>query len=174
MDMLRSSIIGKEFVNYRKTTLKHKRLQFSERVRREGIGNVPIVVDSVDPNITEILCVKENRMTTYGKELVLHMDRKVSDVLREVKIMLIAADREDIAGVKLGLEDGTVLENDTDLGTIYKKHKNAEDKILYLLITREDTMYDYILSIIKYLWNNITTLTRTFTNTSDTVKAKLN
>jgi hypothetical protein len=154
--MLRSSIIGKEFVNYRKTTIKHKRLQFSNSVRKEGIGNVPIVIDSVDPNITEALSARENRMMTYGKEMIFHMDRKVKDVVRDVKIILIANDREDIArmGVRLGLEDGTVLENDQELGEVYKRHKNEDDKILYLLVTKEETVYDYIMSILRHLWSN--------------------
>jgi hypothetical protein len=58
MEMLRSSILGKEFVNYRKSTVKDTRVQFSHKVRSQGMGNIPIVVDSVDKELTEALAEK--------------------------------------------------------------------------------------------------------------------
>lgn len=42
-----------------------------------------------------------------------------------------------------------------DLGNIYKKHRNPDDKILYILITKETSIYGYIMSIIKYLIDEI-------------------
>ena len=155
MDMLRSSILGKEFVNYRKTTVKDQRLRFSERVRMQGIGNIPIVLDSVDKEITEALCYRERRNRVYGKETIMHMDKRVSDVLKEARILLLQADREDIAmsKIQIGLESGVILDPTDDLGTLYKKYRNVDDKILYLLITKEMTILGYIKSIISYLFN---------------------
>ncbi len=159
MDLLRSSILGREFVNYRKTTLKEERMKFSDKVRKEGIGNVPIVVDSVDKDISEALYKpKVRRSIGYGRELVFHMEETLNSVLKEVKILLVQEDKEYlVSNITIGLEDGTMPSLDTDLGTIYKRHRNIEDKILYLMITKEQTIYGYILSIIKFLYNKLTT-----------------
>lgn len=158
--MLKSSIIGKEFVNYRKTTLKQERLKFSERIRLQGIGCIPIVIDSVDKEISNIFSVKERGRGSrkYGKEIVLHMDKKVSDVLKEVKIILLQNDEEEMVKnniLQIGLEDGSLPEQDCELGTLYKKYRNKDDKILYLLVTKETSVYGYIKSILSYLMNNV-------------------
>lgn len=159
--MLRSSIMGREFVNYRKSTVRDTRLQFSHKVRSQGIGNIPIVVDSVDKELTEAIGEKRHRQSIYGKELVFHMDCKVGDVLKEIKIMLVEKEKENLwkeTGLVLGLEDGTILQQTEALGGLYKKHRNNDDKILYLLLTREQTMYGYIVSILKYLGEAVISL----------------
>ena len=158
MEMLRSSILGREFVNYRKSTVKDVRLQFSHKVRSQGIGNIPIVVDSVDKELTEAIGERKNRYSMYGKELVFHMDCTVGDVMKEIKIILVEKEKEHLwkeTGLVLGLEDGTILQPSEELGGLYKKHRNKDDKILYLLLTREQTMYGYIMSILKYLGETI-------------------
>lgn len=163
--MLKSSIIGKDFVNYRKTTLKSERLSFSDKIRKQGIGCIPIVIDSVDKEISDAISKKERRNKIYGKEIVLHMDKTVNDVLREVKILLIQNDQEYIINnnvLNIGLEDGSLPPLDTDLGSIYKEHRNKDDKILYLLVTKESTMYGYIKSIINYLINNVSNFISSF------------
>jgi hypothetical protein len=160
MELLRSSIIGKEFVNYRKTTMKDQRLRFSEKIRSSGLGNVPIVIDSVDEQLTEMLCEKHPRSSarynTYGREIVMHMDNTIADVLKEVKIIMLQKDKEELVTqnkLTIGLEDGTIPELGTDLGTLYKTHRNSEDKILYLMISKEISMYGYVMSILMYLMN---------------------
>jgi hypothetical protein len=158
MNLLQSSILGMEFVNYRKSTSKSSRLQFSHQVRGEGIGNVPIVVDSVDKELTEALSYNYGRYKMYGREMVFHMDSQVASVLKEVEDFLIEIGKESLINqhsLVLGLEDGSIAQQQTDLGTLYKAHKNKQDHILYLLLTRETTMYGYILSIIHYLGNTI-------------------
>jgi hypothetical protein len=165
MELLRSSIIGKEFVNYRKTTMKDQRINFSHKVRAMGLGNVPIVIDSVDKQLTDLLCEKHSRASarynTYGRELVMHMDNTVADVLKEVKIIMLQKDQEELVTknkLTIGLEDGTIPEIGTDLGTLYKKYRNTDDKILYLMISKESSMYGYIMSILTYLKDNILTM----------------
>jgi hypothetical protein len=154
MELLRSSIIGKEFINYRKTTMKETRLNFSHKVRAKGIGNIPIVIDSVDKQLSDVLCEVNGRYKTYGKEIILHMDQTIKDVLKEIKIILLKKDYENILkndNIVLGLEDGSIIHEDMTLGDLYKKYRNKDDKILYLLVSKETTVFGFILSIIQYL-----------------------
>jgi hypothetical protein len=157
--MLKSSILGKDFVNYRKNTDKHTRSRFSNNVRSKGIGYIPIVIDSVDPELSLALATRDDMFTRYikyGFELMIHMDMTVSDLIKEIKIELVKKDYE-YGYLSVGLEDGTMPESTTELGVLYKKHRNKDDKILYVLLTQEKTVYGYIISIIKYLANNIKT-----------------
>jgi hypothetical protein len=155
--MLKSSILGQDFVNYRKTTDKQQRTQFSSRVRSQGIGYIPIIVDSVNTTLSKALAkTDENnpRYIRYGFEIMIHMDLKVVDLIKEIKIELLRKDY-NYDNLSIGLEDGTIPDTNIDLGTLYKKHRNKDDKILYVLLTQETSMYWYILSIVKYLTDNI-------------------
>jgi hypothetical protein len=157
--MLRSSILGKEFVNYRKNTDKDQRARFSGNVRSRGLGNVPIVVDSVERELSNLLATKDEnipRTMKYGLEITIHMDNKMSEILKIVKIELLQKDYE-VNNLVLGLEDGSLIDLESDVGAIYKQHRNKDDKILYVLVTNEKTMYGYILSIIKYLASGFST-----------------
>jgi hypothetical protein len=157
--MLRSSILGKEFVNYRKNTDKDQRVRFSGNVRSRGLGNVPIVVDSVEKELSNLLATKDEnipRTMKYGLEITIHMDNKMSEILKIVKIELLQKDYE-VNNLVLGLEDGSLIDLESDVGAIYKQHRNKDDKILYVLVTNEKTMYGYILSIIKYLASGFST-----------------
>lgn len=152
--MLKSSILGQDFVNYRKTSDSMDRLEFSHRIRSKGIGYIPIVVDSVDEEISDILGTKEKYSKSkirYGFEVMMHLDAKVTDLIKEIKIEFVRKDYIDYTDIILGLEDGSILNGDEELGNIYKKHRNEQDKILYVLVTKENTMFGYILSILKYL-----------------------
>jgi len=156
MELLRSSILGKEFVNYRKNTMTHDRQSFSHKVRAEGIGNIPIVVDSVDKELSEALGIQSRQVyrvtSRYGRELVKHMDQPLSSVMRDVKVILIQREKENLIGnLVLGLEDGTIPDQEMELGKLYKAHRNTDDKILYLMLSREQSVYVYIMSIIRYL-----------------------
>lgn len=164
--MLRSSILGKEFINYRKNTDKDQRSNFSGNVRSRGLGNVPVVVDSVEKELSDLLATKDEkypRNIKYGLEVIINMENKMSELLKIVKIELLKKDYE-VNNLVLGLEDGSLIDLDIDIGTVYKHHRNKDDKILYVLVTNEKTMYGYILSIIKYLANSfssfITKLTK--------------
>lgn len=157
--MLRSSILGKEFINYRKGTDTHNRTKFSDSVRSRGIGYIPIVVDSVDPELSKALATKDqyqSRYLKYGFETTIHMDSTINDLIKEIKIELIRKDY-NYTELSIGLEDGTIPETNTEIGTLYKTHRNKDDKILYVLLTQEQSMYGYIISIIKYLGENFKT-----------------
>jgi hypothetical protein len=157
--MLKSSILGKEFINYRKNTDKDQRNNFSGNVRSRGLGNVPIVIDSVEKELSDLLATKDEnfpRNIKYGLEVIINMENKMSELLKIVKIELLKKDYE-VNNLVLGLEDGTLIDLDIDIGTIYKQHRNRDDKILYVLVTNEKTMYGYILSIIKYLASGFST-----------------
>ena len=45
-----------------------------------------------------------------------------------------------------------VLKEANDKLIAYKKFKNQDDNILYLLLTQETTMYGYILSLLRYIF----------------------
>lgn len=156
MELLRSSILGKEFVNYRKNTVTNDRQQFSHKVRAEGIGNIPVVVDSVDKELSEALGARlyrrDESCSRYGREVVKHMDQPLSSIMRDVKVILIQKEKENLMeNLVLGLEDGTIPDQEIELGKLYKAHRNSDDKILYLLLSREESIYGYVMSIIRYL-----------------------
>ena len=85
------------------------------------------------------------RNLKYGKEFSISKESTTQDLLNLL----------DIHGnytLKLALEDGTFLNKTDNLGQIYKQYHNKEDNILYILVTKETTLYHYLLSIIKYLF----------------------
>lgn len=152
MELLRSSILGKEFIGYRRTTFKDARLRFSKKVRDEGLGKVPIVVETTDDRLMSIVVTGKRDEKRSGIEMVFHMDNRIGDVLREIKIMLIRGGFEELVMdglVKIGIENGDILSEEQIIGDIYKKYRNEDDKILYLLISTETTVYGYIMSIIR-------------------------
>lgn len=165
--MLKNSILGQEFINYRKHTDQNIRTRFSNRVRKLGMGYIPIVVDSVDPELTLHLSTKyENRYTKYGFEIFLHMDLTIADLLKELNIEFIKRNHP-FENFSIGLEDGTITAPNEILGDLYKKHRNPDDKILYFLLTPKTSIYNYILSILRHLssstHNSIKSITNYFT-----------
>jgi len=157
MSFLASSLFGKDFVNYRKNSAHYERTQFSSKVRMQGVGLVPVVIDSVDEDLS--LLLGENHSTTmrnrnYGKEYVIHMDTVISDFIQKVEgdICKLSPKFLDGKKLRLGLENGTIITDiSMTIGVTYKKFKNTKDNILYILITQETTLYGYIISILRYL-----------------------
>lgn len=153
MKSLRESIRNSDFVNYRKQTLYNDRIKFSKSVRSKGVGEVPVVIDTVD-----------NKYVNFIKppiEMVVHLDNTVSQVLGQVKVIVL--ERQLKSGIinpssdnmRLGFENGDISEPDTKIGDIYRIMRNEDDKILYLLLTEQRSVYDYIISIINYIYNNV-------------------
>lgn len=158
--MLRSSILGQEFVNYRKENDEKQRTTFSSKVRSRGLGYIPIIVDSVDKELSETLGeidIFNPRYIKHGMEVIIHMDLKMCDLKEVVIEKLLSRGLEIKSGdvYNLGLEDGTIIDMAVELGALYKANRNTGDKILYILLTREKTMFGYILSILEYLRQNI-------------------
>ena len=86
--MLKSSILGKEFVNYRKLTNEDERITFSDKIRKKGVGNIPVVIDSVEKDLSLLLAKHDPifpRNIRFGFELDLHMDIKVYQLIDIIK-----------------------------------------------------------------------------------------
>lgn len=158
--LLQSSLMGHDFVRYRKNHNQTERERFSTTVRTKGIGEIPVVIDSVDSIISELLAnVNSTRFNRNGKEYRFHMDLLIEDVLLEVKYRIKIHNeknnikiRLDEKLLKIGLENGKILDNKDILGDLYKKYKNQDDDILYLLITQENTMYGFLISLLRFIF----------------------
>jgi hypothetical protein len=148
--LLQSSLYGHDFVKYRQNNSQSEREKFSHNVRTKGIGELPVVIDSVDPALSESLAGQEaKRFNRNGKEFHFHMDLLVEDILLEVRHRIKI---DDTKVLKLGLENGKILDNKDVLGDLYKKYKHQKDGILYLLLTQETSMYGYIMSLLRYVF----------------------
>lgn len=147
---LQSSLYGQEFVKYRKNNPQSERQKFSNTVRTKGISEVPVVIDSVDLVLSELLAGKDSkRFNRNGKEFHFHIDITIEDILLEVKSRIKL---ENTQILKLGLENGKILNDSYLIGDLYNKFKNQNDNILYLLLTKETTMYGYIISLLRYIF----------------------
>jgi hypothetical protein len=158
MDLLRSSILGKEFVNYRKHTTENERRRFYKTAT--GYNKIPVVIDSVEEEFINIFRKKSYingmRVISYGLELEMDVSSNINDVIKEIKIELVKANKEHLFAeneIKLGLENGTIITDEKELVyNLYKKFRNVNDNILYLLVTQEKSMYNYIMSIFRSLF----------------------
>ena len=145
--LLQSSLYGKDFIKYRKNNDKRSREQFSQSVRIKGIEELPVVIDSVDEFMSNALAGSDARhYNKNGKEYRFHKDVIVDDILWVVKLCVKLSDTKVL---KLGLENGKILDNKDKLDDLYKKYKNQSDNILYLLLTEETTIYGYIISLLR-------------------------
>jgi hypothetical protein len=148
--LLQSSLYGHDFVKYRKNNSQSERERFSHNVRTKGIGELPVVIDSVDTILSEALAGQDSkRFNRNGKEFHFHTDLLVEDIILEVRHRIKA---DDTKVFKLGLENGKMLDNKDVLGDLYKKYKSQKDNILYLLITQETSVYGYIMSLLRYIF----------------------
>jgi hypothetical protein len=155
MSFLQSSIFGKEFVNYRKNNAHFQRVNVSSRIQNSGL--LPVVVDSVEKDLSILI---GGALRKYGKNYAFNTDITIDEIYTKILSDINDSNVEDInkesilAGklLKIGLEDGTIITDmSCKLSDLYYKHRNDKDNILYLLITKENTMYGYIMSIIRYL-----------------------
>lgn len=147
---LQSSLMGQDFIKYRKNNSQTERQQFSNNVRTKGINEVPVVIDSVDTVLSQLLSGKDSkRFNRNGKEFHFHIDLTIEDILLEVKSRIKS---EKTQVLKLGLENGKILDGTHLIGNIYNKFKNQDDKILYILLTKETTIYGYIISLLRYVF----------------------
>ena len=145
---LQSSLYGHDFVRYRKNNPSNIRKNFSKKIHNKGIDELPIVIDSISEKISKSLAgPAASRYNRNGMEYHFHNDIMVDDIIREVNLR-VKSDKI----LKLGLENGKILNNRDVLGDIYKKYKDQSDDILYLLVTEEESMYMYIISLLRYIF----------------------
>lgn len=152
--IMSNSIMGHDFVRYRMNNDESDRTRFSNNIRSKGIGEVPVVIDSLDLDISHALGMIDTKIFTRnknGKEYKFHMDLLIEDVLLEVNHKL---KKQSGTKYKIGLENGKMLDNSEQLGILYKKYKNQNDGILYLLLTEETTIYGYLISILKFIFGD--------------------
>lgn len=150
--LLQSSLMGHDFVKYRKDNSVQERKQYSSTVRTKGIGEIPVVIDSVDSQLSSLLAGPDaKRFKRHGKEFHFHQDLNIDEIILEIRSR-IKLDDISYKILKLGLENGKILEGKELLGDLYKKFKNQDDQILYLLLTQETTMYGYLLTLLRFIF----------------------
>lgn len=135
--LLASSLYNHDFIKYRKANTTTQRNRFSTSVK---VDEYPIVISSID---------SELNLTENGKEYHFYKKLIIEDVLLEVKKSIKL---EENKVLKIGLDNGKILNNNDVIGELYLKYKNQDDNILYLLLTQETTIYGYIMSLIKYIF----------------------
>lgn len=146
--LLASSLYGNDFIKYRLNNNVTQRNRFSNNIINRYVNEVPIIVDSIDSELqmTDKIGFKEKS----GKEYHFNKNIIIEDILLEVSKKLKLSDGKVL---KIGLDNGKVLNNTDVIGELYIKYKNQDDNILYLLLTQETTIYGYIMSLIKYVFN---------------------
>lgn len=145
--LLQSSLIGQDFIKYRKHNSNAKRKIFSQYVHSSKLDHIPIVIDSVDTQLSQLL---HDISRSNLNEFHFHKDMTVAELVIEIKAKINF--KLDTKWLKLGLENGSILDSHLTLDTLYKKYAHDDDNILYLLLTQESSLYLYLLSLIKYIF----------------------
>jgi hypothetical protein len=163
---LMSSIMGSDFINYRKYTGFSERSSFVRSAKStlftnvSGVNSVglPIIIDSIDSSISKLLSGTKIRYD-YGKQYIINedttitmfLDQIIEDLKTNIKILNGDTTLTTQFKYKLGLEDGTLILPSLTLCYIYRKHRYSDD-ILYMLLTKELTVYGYIMSLFNYIF----------------------
>lgn len=157
MDLMKSSIMGKELIRHRKEFTKTERIHFSSQVRESGLGNVPIVVDSMDTELQEILDTRHTGMK--GLRIIMHVDDRVYDLMKRIKIHLIEKGKDDlrlIQNLRLVLkktlevgEKDNFVDDFAIIGKLYNTYKEKDDNILYLILTKDQTLWSFLIRLLK-------------------------
>lgn len=110
-------------IDYKKNDI-YIRKKFSISIRKKGIGNIPIVLETFDKSLQKLL---------YNKELEIYMDNDIGFIRNIINHrMKTQCIYEHII---ISLENGRVLNDSELLCYLYKIHKDV-DNILYLLISK--------------------------------------
>lgn len=145
-----------ESLNYKKYNNEHKRSLFSSKIRLEGIGHIPIVVDSIEKELSLSISTKNTTGTCikHGLEISLHMDSTVSDLINIIKTKMIENNTNILFDLCLENNSIPLYENsEVDLGSLYKKYRDQNDNILYILIKHKVPIYQNILHNIKNIFS---------------------
>ena len=147
---LASSLYGKSFIKYRINNSRNDRKRFS-RTAKNNENDIPVVIDSINETISkELAGPNATRYKRNGMEYNFNKELVIEDLLYEVKTRVKTLDSSKI--LRIGLENGKILENTDKLGDLYEKYKDTNDDILYLLLTQESSVYAYIISLLKYFF----------------------
>lgn len=140
-----------EIFNYRNIYDIHDRIIFSNKIRNKGLGNIPIVI-----NVNDVKMYLLNNKKKTGDyrddldiEIIINMDCDTTQLINKIKHEYL--DKNVNFNLLLKLENDIVLNKNDNLGDIYKKNRNQNDKILYIIvsITKFSQFLNYIYS---YIW----------------------
>lgn len=151
---MRSSLVGMEIGNFKQQNDKKSRHKFFRDTNAKFPISVPVVLDALDKQLSATLSGIDIQITpkikwTYGKAGNVNPNITLLDFVtfnthnfpKTTKILRVCN------------EDGKFLNNNSTIGFIYNNYKNTSDNILYLMITYETTIYNYIVSLFKYFFN---------------------
>ena len=142
-----------ESLYYKKYKNENQRSLFSSKIRLEGIGHIPIVIDSIEKELSLAVSSKINdNYRKFGLEISLHMDTPLSELSNIIKTKMIENNTNIPFDLYLEKNLTPLSENShLDIGSFYKQYRDPNDKILYILIKHKITIYQNLLNNIKNL-----------------------
>lgn len=151
---MKSSLAGMEIGNFKQQNDKNTRQKFFRDVNAKLPNSVPVVLDALDKELSAILSGIDTKNTprkkwTYGKAGNVNPNITLSEFVEYHTRNFPKTNKT----LRVCNEDNQFLSNDLVLGFIYNSYKNTSDNILYLTITYETTVYNYIVSLFKYFFN---------------------
>lgn len=151
---MRSSIAGMEIGHFKKQNNKNSRQRFFRDVNAKFPASVPVVLDCIDKELSAILAGVDTLVTPKIKWIYGKAGNVNSYISLEEFIKFSTQNfPKTTKKIKICNEDHQFLSNNLTMGYIYNNYKNTSDNILYLTITYENTIYDYIVSLFKYFFN---------------------
>jgi hypothetical protein len=154
---------------YKKYTNIILRTKFSKKIRQEGNGYIPIVIDSYDIDISKSLniCLKkmeryrDQNHYIYGVEIPFYIESTIGDLknyiyenefihdyIQNVKSYnLVLYTEFETESASLDTNKHVLLKNDDSVGTLYKQYKDKEDNILYIYLLKSKS--NMVVSIVE-------------------------
>lgn len=151
MKSMYESIQESEFINYRKFTSFTQRLSFRRAAKNAGEDYIPVVLDSVDTLLSMHLAEPDQdptlyRQAKYGKECVIFRYMTIDEFKKNIV--------KNYGNLQMYLQSGELVTDFSTINDVYKLHSSS-DGILYIMLTREQTFYAYIKSIMAYLYDAV-------------------
>ena len=151
---MRSSLTGMEIGNFKQQNDKNSRQKFFRNTNTNTPASVPVVLDALDKQLSAILAGIDTENTPkikwkYGKA------GNVNPNMNLLEFITFSTQKfpKNNKTLRVCNEDNQFLDNNLTIGYLYNNFKNTSDNILYLTITYETTIYDYIVSLFKYFFN---------------------
>lgn len=108
-----------------------------------GIGNVPIVIDTLDEDLLEILKQDSLNGKVYGIRKVLHMDMTVKELLNELECWIVykkGMGYNNDWKFWLETDSKAVVNLQQTVGDVYKLNYDHNDGMLYLMLAKKRTI----------------------------------